>query len=498
MIKGFRRNYPPLEVISEEEVEAIHRGALFVLEKTGMRLEHDRILELLAQHGCSIDREERRARFPPGLVEECVRQCPSHFTLKARDRESDLMVGGDTVYFMQGMGMRYLDLETWETRSATAAEHREAIIVADALENVHLTDGWEIYTDRQGIPPVMAMLENLASGIRYSSKTQVAGNIQDAEIFAIKMAQAVGSDLCPELDMAAPLTVYRSGIEAAYRYIEAGIPITPALSITMGGEGPATLAGSVVLGTAMSLAWVVIAQLIKPGAPMSIHHGIGNMDMRSGSPLMGLPIEALGSVMMHQMLRRYQIPAWSTSGFASNAKKIDYQTGYEKSMATLVSALSGGNLMLFQGGSAVELSYHPVLAILDDDVAGWVGRFLEGVNVSHETLAIDLINQVGPIPGHYLSADHTREWWREEYWLPQAADLKTYPVWARSGKKDALALARERMAEILATHEPAPLTPEQDQALQDILREARDFYRERGTISDEEWSVYMETLESGR
>ena len=41
-----------------------------------------------------------------------------------------------------------------------------------------------------------------------------------------------------------------------------------------------------------------------------------------------------------------------------------------------------------------------MLSILDDNVAGWIGRFLEGVTVTDDTLAIDLINQVERIPGH--------------------------------------------------------------------------------------------------
>jgi trimethylamine--corrinoid protein Co-methyltransferase len=497
MLSGFRRKYQPLEILTPEEMEGIHQGALYVLQTTGMHVEHDRLLGQLADRGCAVDLDEKRVRFPPGLVEACLRQCPSSFMLRARDRDNDLMVGGDTVYFMQGMGMRHVDLETWETRAATAAEHREAMIVADALENTHLAEGWEIYTDRQGMPPIMAVLENLASAIRYSSKTQVAGNIQDAEIFTIQMAKAVGTDLLPEIDMASPLTIYTGAIEASYRYIEAGIPITPALSIAMGSEGPVTMAGSVVLAVAMTMAWVVIVQTIKPGAPMALHHGIGPMDMRRGNAILGTPIEGLTSVMMNQMLRRYGVPAWTTAGFASNSKKFDYQAAYEKALPSLVSLLSGGHVHLFQGGSSIELLYHPVLSILDDDVAGWIGRFLEGVTVSHETLAIDLINQVGPIPGHYLSTAHTREWWREEQWLPQAADLEAYPVWVRSGKKDALALARERMDEILATHQPTPLTAGQEQAIEDILQEARQFYRDRGTISDDEWSTYMQTLEAG-
>ncbi|MGD9375492.1 MAG: trimethylamine methyltransferase family protein, partial [Anaerolineae bacterium] len=160
MLAGFTRKYSPLEILTPEELESIHRGALYVLQTTGMRIEHDPLLEQLAERGCQVDLGEKRVLFPPGLVEECLRQCPSCFMLRARDRDKDLMVGGDTVYFMQGMGMRHVDLETWETRPATTAEHRKAMIVADALENTHLAEGWEIYTERQGMPPIMAVLEN--------------------------------------------------------------------------------------------------------------------------------------------------------------------------------------------------------------------------------------------------------------------------------------------------------------------------------------------------
>ena len=142
MLNGFTRAMPPLEVLSPEELETIHGRALFVLEKTGMRIDSDRALDLLADAGCRVDRDEHRARFPASLVEECLRVTPSSYVVAARDGRSDLIVGGDTLYFMQGMGMRFVDLDTWEFRSATAAEHREAMIVADALPNIHLAEGW--------------------------------------------------------------------------------------------------------------------------------------------------------------------------------------------------------------------------------------------------------------------------------------------------------------------------------------------------------------------
>jgi trimethylamine--corrinoid protein Co-methyltransferase len=378
MLKGFTRNYPPLNMLTAEQEASIHGGAMYTMHKTGMQIEHKGALELMADAGCEVDFEAQRVRIPSWLIEECLRKTPSQFRLKARDSAQDLMVGGDNVYFMQGMGMRYIDLDTWETRPATGAEHRDAMIVADALPNIHLAEAWEIYTDRRNVPPVMGMLENLASGIRYSSKTQVAGNIKDTEIFAIEMAKAVGTDLFPEIEHACPLTIQEGGADAAFRYADAGIPFVPALSVSSGATGPATLAGAVVLKIAETMAWVVMTQVHTPGAPMAIHHGISATDMRTGNKVLSTPSRGVGTAMMNQMLRLYGIPIWSNTGFASTSKKIDFQAGYEKSVGTLLSALTGGHVQMYQGGSSTELMYSPEMAVMEDDVAGWIGGVLEG------------------------------------------------------------------------------------------------------------------------
>jgi len=400
------------------------------------------------------------------------------------------------MYFMQGMGMRYLDLDTWETRPATLKEHRDAMIVADALDNLHLADGYEFYMEMTGIPPSMVMLEGLASGIRNSAKAEHFGYEQDCEVFAIKMAQELGIDLDVELDSAAPLTFYTAAVEATFRYAEAGNPVQPTVVMTLGAEGPATLAAALVLEDAQMMAFVALSQLIRPGIGVSIQHGIKPMDMQRGCPRFGAVSKSLTTVMANQLLRRYQIPSCTTAGYTSTSKEIDFQCAYEKSLGTLISALSGSNLHIFQGGSGSELLYHPVLSVLDDDIAGWIGRFLQGAEVNDETLAIDLINEVGPIPGHYLNREHTRKWWRKEQFIPKVADRETYPVWIKSGKKDALALAKERVEEILATHKPKSLTPAEEQIVEDILKEAREYYRKKGLITDEEWTTYMKTLES--
>jgi trimethylamine--corrinoid protein Co-methyltransferase len=135
-----------------------------------------------------------------------------------------------------------------------------------------------------------------------------------------------------------------------------------------------------------------------------------------------------------------------------------------------------------QGAIHGELTHHPVQAIIDDDLVGMIGRFLEGVEVSDETIALDLITEVGPIPGEYLSKEHTRKWWRKEQFIPQVADTLTYPEWVKKGKKSCVGYAKEKMEEILASHKPTPLAASQEKDIERILEDARKFYKEKGML----------------
>jgi trimethylamine--corrinoid protein Co-methyltransferase len=161
---------------------------------------------------------------------------------------------------------------------------------------------------------------------------------------------------------------------------------------------------------------------------------------------------------------------------------MDFQSGYEKAMGALVAALSGSSIIMLHGGVYGELSWHPVQAILDDDIAGMICRFIEGVEVNDETLAVDLINSVGPIPGMYLDKKHTRDWWKKEQFLPKVADRLSYPDWLKKGKKSAQDYAKDRMADILATHKPKPLNASQEEEIERILGEARQYYQKKGMM----------------
>ena len=111
-------------------------------------------------------------------------------------------------------------------------------------------------------------------------------------------------------------------------------------------------------------------------------------------------------------------------------------------------------------------------------------------------MAIDLIHEVGPILGHFLGKEHTRKWWKLEWFVPEVADRLTYPEWLATGKKTCIDYAREKMEKILATHKPIPLTPSQEEDIERILEEAREYYKKRGMISEEEMVAYRKSMKS--
>ena len=482
MLKGFTRNFKPLEILTEEQIEAIHRGTLAVLENTGVRFKSDKVLKLFQKNGCMVDHDNMKVKFPPALVEECLRKCPSGFYMRARDPKNDIVLGGNTLYFTSACGMKAIDIDTWEPRVATRKENYDGVTILDALDNVHFLTVYCPYFGYEGIPPVMAVPESAAGKIRNSTKAQAEGYSQDSEIFVIKMAKAVGTEIMGACFASPPLTYYGEAAESAFRYVEAGLPIYVSSGCIYGATGPATITGSTVTTNAEIIAGVVLTQVIKPGTRVVVCDYTFPQNMKSGSPAFGQIGLSLHNVVFNQIWNKYEVPIWSSSFCPTSSKRIDFQCGYEEAIGALIAALSGGNLIGLHGEIYGELAWHPVQAILDDDIAGMIGHFIQGVEVNDETLAIDLIEKVGPIPGHYLNQEHTRKWWKKEQFIPKVADRLTYPEWMKTGKKSCLDYAKERMEEILATHKPTPLTDSQEEEIERILEKARKYYKERGLL----------------
>jgi trimethylamine--corrinoid protein Co-methyltransferase len=202
--------------------------------------------------------------------------------------------------------------------------------------------------------------------------------------------------------------------------------------------------------------------------------------MRTGAPGFGQIGISLFQAGYNQMWRyRYNLPTLVGACGPMAAKTPDAQYGFEKAIVTLNAALTGGTILNVVGGLHGELTYHPAIAVLDNDMAGMVGRFLEGIQVNEETLAIDVIEEVGPLPGFFLSHPHTREWWKKEQYVTQVFDQYTYPEWEARGRKGALEYAKEKTKEILANYQDT-LPPSKHEELDGILEEAKAYYKAKG------------------
>ena len=483
MRRGFTRNFEPVRVLSDSQVETIHKRTLEVLSEVGCKFESARALKLLKENGCRIDFEQHIVYFPPDLVENSIRNCPGNFLVRSRDPKDNLLIGGNTLYFMSSLGARYSDIDTGDVRIPTMQENNMAVFISDALDSIDLYSGYTPYFEIDGVEAVMLCSTSLAMRLRNSTKITRGTQPTDTFIWETQIAQAAGQELIGNMEAAAPLSYPEDAINAAYTYVEAGFPMYIAAGSVMGGTAPVTIAGSTISNNAELLAAVVFIQCLRPGTGIIANDFVTPMNMESGD----LFFCSLGAS-LHQMAFNqiwhdlYKIPTNNTGSAFPYSKKADYQSAYEKTHIAMSSALSGANMIVFHGGVTAELSYNPILSIIDDDIATIIGKTIEGFEVSEETMAVDLIKEVGPVPGTFLNKNHTRTWWKKEYFMPKSADRLSFPEWQRTGKKGVIEKAKERMEQIMKTHKVKPLSEKQDAEIDRILGQARKYYKEKGLL----------------
>ena len=325
---------------------------------------------------------------------------------------------------------------------------------------------------------------------------QIEGTVFDNYRFTTEMAKAVGTDLCQIVNSAAPLTYFTETAEQIFNYTEAGLPFHFAAGPTRGLTSPMGAAGSVISNNAECMAGLVMAQAVKPGSRVWMNSMIMTPNMATGKPAFGDVGNSYTDMAFNQYWRNYGIPCWSNAASWTSSKVIDYQAGFEQSLALLSQALSGSTVISYQGGLYAELYASPLKAVIDDDVVGMTKRLMKGIDASAEGLSLELIHEIGPIPGSFMDSDETLENWREECYVPTVSSRQSYEEWSVTGRRNIVEIAGDRMRTLLENHQAPALSAEKEQALEDILNDARDYYRRSGEISEEEWKVYQEDIHS--
>jgi trimethylamine--corrinoid protein Co-methyltransferase len=465
---------PIFRKLSDDQLARIHAASLEILERTGARLHDGEAVALFEKAGADVT-DGNLVRIPSYLVEWALRTAPKTITLCSRDGSRAMHLEGHNVYYGPGSDCpNVIDLETGERRLARLADVRNGVRLCDALPNI---DFIMSFCMAQDVPQEVSDRYQMREILLNSTKPSMFVTLSmEGARDAVEMARAVagGADALRRrpitscyVNVTGPLRHNQESLQKLLYFSEIGLPFSYIPVVLRGLNGPATLAGALALGNAGELVGVVLSQLKREGAPIIVSGGTNDMvDMRS---LVGAYAAPESRVMFMEMVHYHGLPMFGLGG-ASDSKLPDEQAAAEAALSLLTETLAGSHMVHDVGylASGMLASYEQV--VICDELINWVRRFVEGVVVDDETLALDLIDRLGP-DGDYVSADHTLDHFREDYY-PAILDRQNIDRWEKKGRKTLRERAVERAREILVEHEPEPLPGDLAAELDRIVEEA--------------------------
>jgi len=362
-----------------------------------------------------------------------------------------------------------LDLDSKQRRPGTIEDFGKIAKVVDSLENIHFFFAGVGYV--KDVPQEVVQPYKCAAAVRNCTKAIHGGSYGFSAKWYIEIAKAVGVGLLGINSVAPPLTVEEEACDGIIRFSEGGYGQAVFTGGMSGATAPSTIAGTILQNNIEQLGCIVLTQAVKPGVGYMYGCNSIPLDMRTGDPSIGIMGYMIGTTMT-QMAGFYNIPSCSFTSFTNGKIPADQQVGYEKGISLLSQALSGTTLIAGAGGIENQACFSFEQLLIDNEVFGMIGKFIDGTIVDEETLAVDLIKKVGPIPGNYLGEKHTVNMWKNDHFLPELGYWKNYDEWIHEGSKDIVERANERAKEIIDNHVVEPLPEDVDKEITKILKAA--------------------------
>jgi trimethylamine--corrinoid protein Co-methyltransferase len=469
-----------IKVLSKDDIDTVQEATLRVLEKVGVIFEDEEVQKLFKREGAIVN--GNIVKIPPEIVKKAIEQCPSNVVLKARNPKRSVELGKCKVHYTNGFGATFvLDLNNGKCRKAQLKDLENFTKISDYLENVH-------YCLKEVIPQdiplhlldlyaASVLLKNTDKHVHISIDTvENVDKITDAIIRMADIAASNNEDSeKPIFSLGCcPITPLKYTKDATVKLVKAtkrNIPFLIVSGAMVGSTAPVTLAGTLVVQNAEVLAGIVLTQLINPGTPVVYGSFSSPTEMHGGKQMLGCPEAALLNAATAQLCKSYKIPFGYGTGGVADSPVLDVQAGFEKMLTVLFSSLAGVEVV-HDGvsgllGTAMIASYEQI--IIDNEICNMVNRSLSGIVVNEETLALDLIEEVGP-GGEYITADHTLQNFRKEFYLSKLANKISAGEWLEHGGKGIIENAREKVKEILKTHRPNKLDKNTEVAMDKVLK----------------------------
>jgi trimethylamine---corrinoid protein Co-methyltransferase len=460
--------------LSNEKLERIHAASLEILERTGVRLLEPNAVQLLKSKGASVEHGDR-VHIPAKMVEWALSTAPKSTKLYNRHGDETLVLEGTNVFYGTGSDCpNVIDLHSGERRPGVLQDIVDATRVCDALPNIDFLMSFCIANDleRQTYDrhQMRAMLMHSIKPILFVT-LGFTGCLD-----AIKMAEAVlgGAEALERkpicacyINVSSALRHNEEALQKLLFMAERGLPTTYTPVVLRGATGPVTAAGAIALANAGELAGVVISQIKREGAPIIITGGVNDMlDMRTTIDCYSDPTNR---VMLVEMAHRYNLPIFGLTG-CSDSKLPDEQAAAEAALSILLESLAGAQMAHDVGYLDSGMTNSIEQIVICDEIIAYTKQFMKEVEVNDETLALDVINQVGP-DGDFLGNKHTLKHFRQD-WYPKLFERRNYDGWKKDGGKTMRQRAREKAVEILEHHKPEPLADSVVKKLDQIVEEA--------------------------
>ncbi|HNT33940.1 MAG TPA: trimethylamine methyltransferase family protein [bacterium] len=456
-----------LEVLDLQEMQQIHSAALRILTRTGVQVEHEGLCEKLSDFGASLYRGDQRVRFPESLVERFLAESTAFDYTSVRPS----VTGQAGVY--QGLYLEPESNSLVHFTEKTLADYVKLARLLDNVTGIHILN----YPVAAGSPT--EPLELLVFAWKYGA--DVSGSIQQTflcpylfEMYSIQ-AETTGKSLEEVFRggvfLISPLRFPAHEAEQLMYFHDKGLRVWMANMITAGGTGPVTLAGCVALNIAEAIFMGIVNRTLFGDREWRLDCNIAPIDMRTMIQPYGRPEMLLANLATLQMARYYRVAGGGHCGL-TDAKIPSQEAGSQKLLTALPCVLAGGG-NIEPGLLSIDEVFSPIQMIIDAEVVGAIRRVLAGFEVTEETLAVDVINAIGP-GGFFTATEHTVAHFRKEQWEPSVWSREMVQTWLSQGGKTDVDRALNIWKDIMTKPDLEPgITPETEHRLRSVIEQAK-------------------------
>lgn len=468
--------FPPLEVLSEEAIEAILSSAYDILERGGIEFRSDRALDLLKKCGADVNRETQLVRMDRSLIQHYVGLAPASFHLYSRNPDKKVELGGNVLNFATANGAPNVSDNANGRRYGDYKALCDLIRLNNALGAVHLSGGeivepMDIPVDDRPARMIYAHIKHgdLVWAARGIGRKPVLDGIEMAMLSRqIDLDQLVSEPSFYIItNTNSPRRVDEELIDGAMTAAEYGQAVCVTPFTLAGAMAPITLAGALSLQTAEAMAVIALVQMVRAGSPVIYGGFTSNVDMRSGSPAFGTPEYVRATIAGGQIARRLKLPYRTSSVNSSCA--VDAQSTYETGFSLFAAVMACGNLINHAAGwleSGLTNSFEKV--VIDTEMLrGWAAS-LQKIDVSADDLATEAVIAVPP-GGHFFGSPHTLTRFETAFHRPLVSDWRNFETWKDAGSRNATDRAGDIWRTLLNEYEPPALDAGIDASLLDYI-----------------------------